>query len=32
MFARPWAKLWEEHHEKGMTRPAPPDPEKLLFD
>jgi hypothetical protein len=21
MFGRPWAKLWEEYHEKGMQRP-----------
>ena len=28
MFGRPWAKLWEEYHEKGMTRPA----EKDIFD
>jgi hypothetical protein len=28
MFGRPWAKIWEEYHEKGMQRPA----EKDLFD
>jgi hypothetical protein len=28
MFGRPWAKLWEEYHEKGMTRPE----EKDIFD
>ena len=27
MYDRPWAKLWEEYHEKGMQRP----PEKELF-
>ena len=32
MFDRPWARLWEEYHEKGMTRPERPDPAKLLFD
>ena len=32
MFDRPWARLWEEYHEKGMTRPQPADPAKLLFD
>ena len=21
MFGRPWAQIWEEHHEKGMQRP-----------
>jgi len=21
MYGRPWAQLWEEYHEKGMTRP-----------
>ena len=25
MYGRPWAKLWEEYHEKGMTRPAEKD-------
>jgi hypothetical protein len=27
MYDRPWAKIWEEHHEKGMQRP----PEKELI-
>ena len=22
MYNRPWAKIWEEYHEKGMQRPA----------
>jgi hypothetical protein len=26
MFGRPWAKIWEEYHEKGMSRPAEEDP------
>jgi len=26
-YGRPWAKIWEEYHEKGMTRP----PEKDIF-
>ena len=21
MYGRPWAKIWEEYHEKGMQRP-----------
>jgi hypothetical protein len=21
MYGRPWAKVWEEHFEKGMTKP-----------
>ena len=25
MFGRPWAALWEEYHEQGMTRPADDD-------
>ena len=25
MFGRPWAKIWEEYHEKGMKRPAEKD-------
>jgi len=25
MYGRPWAKLWEEHHEKGMKRPQGKD-------
>jgi hypothetical protein len=28
VYSRPWAKIWEEYHEKGMKRP----PEKDLFD
>jgi hypothetical protein len=28
IFGRPWARIWEEYHEKGMQRP----PEKDLFD
>jgi len=30
MFERPWAKIWEEYHEKGMQRP--PEKELLKFD
>jgi hypothetical protein len=30
MFGRPWAKLWEEHHEKGMQRPK--EKELITFD
>jgi hypothetical protein len=29
MYSRPWAKLWEEHFEKGMKRP--PEKELLTF-
>ena len=25
MFGRPWAKIWEEYHEKGMQRPQEKD-------
>ena len=25
MFGRPWAQIWEEHHEKGMARPKEKD-------
>ena len=25
MYARPWAKLWEQYHEQGMQRPAAED-------
>jgi hypothetical protein len=25
MFGRPWARIWERYHEKGMARPEPPD-------
>ena len=25
MFGRPWAKIWEEYHEQGMTRPKNED-------
>jgi hypothetical protein len=25
MFGRPWAKIWEEYHEPGMTRPKNED-------
>jgi hypothetical protein len=25
MFGRPWAQLWEEHHERGMQRPKGKD-------
>jgi hypothetical protein len=25
MLGRPWAQLWEEYHEKGMTRPQAND-------
>ncbi|HEX5106806.1 MAG TPA: hypothetical protein VFV95_00100 [Vicinamibacterales bacterium] len=32
MYARPWARLWETHHEKGMQRPdRSRDLEKLVF-
>jgi hypothetical protein len=27
MYGRPWAKIWEDYHEKGMQRP----PEKEIF-
>jgi hypothetical protein len=27
LFDRPWARIWEEYHEKGMQRPK----EKELF-
>ena len=30
MFGRPWAKIWEEYHEKGMQRP--PEKELITFD
>ena len=30
MFDRPWAKLWEEYHEKGMQRPK--EKELIKFD
>ena len=29
MYDRPWAKIWEEHHEKGMQRP--PEKEIISF-
>ena len=25
MLGRPWAKIWEEYHEKGMQRPQEKD-------
>ena len=25
MFGRPWAQIWEEHHERGMERPRSDD-------
>ena len=25
LYARPWARLWEQHHEQGMSRPEPAD-------
>ena len=28
MYGRPWAQIWEEYHEKGMTKPKAVD----LFD
>jgi hypothetical protein len=28
MFGRPWAEIWEEHHEQGMERPEDDD----IFD
>ena len=28
MFGRPWAHVWEEYFEKGMSKPEPPD----IFD
>ena len=30
MYARPWAKIWEEYHEKGMQRPR--EKELITFD
>jgi hypothetical protein len=30
MFDRPWGKIWEEFHEKGMQRP--PEKELIKFD
>jgi hypothetical protein len=30
VFGRPWAQIWEEYHEKGMTRP--PEKELIRFD
>ena len=30
MYDRPWAKLWEEHFEKGMQRPQ--EKEIISFD
>jgi hypothetical protein len=30
MFERPWAKIWEEYHEKGMQRPK--EKELIKFD
>ena len=30
MYGRPWAKIWEEYHEKGMQRPA--EKELIKFD
>ena len=30
MYGRPWAKIWEEYHEKGMQRP--PEKELIKFD
>jgi hypothetical protein len=30
MYGRPWAKIWEEYHEKGMKRP--PEKELIKFD
>jgi hypothetical protein len=30
MYDRPWARIWEEHHEKGMQRP--PRKELSIFD
>ena len=29
VFARPWAKIWEQYYEQGMKNPEPPDE---LFD
>src|SRR5690606_149086 len=29
MFGRPWAQIWEQHHEEGMQRP---DATEELFD
>jgi hypothetical protein len=30
MYDRPWAHIWEEYHEKGMTRP--PRKELSIFE
>ena len=30
MYGRPWAKIWEEYFEKGMSRPA--DKPLIAFD
>jgi hypothetical protein len=30
VYDRPWAKIWEEYHEKGMQRPA--EKELLTFE
>ena len=29
VYDRPWARIWEEYHEKGMKRPAEKDPFEL---
>ncbi|HTB65307.1 MAG TPA: hypothetical protein VK727_03715 [Steroidobacteraceae bacterium] len=31
VFARPWAKIWEQYYEQGMKNPEPPD-ELFNFD
>jgi hypothetical protein len=30
MFNRPWARIWEQYFEQGMTKPAPAG--KDIFD
>jgi hypothetical protein len=30
LFDRPWARIWEEHHEQGMQRPK--EKELIKFD
>jgi len=31
LFDRPWARIWEEYHEKGMQRPQQ-EKELIKFD
>jgi hypothetical protein len=32
MFGRPWAEIWEEHHEQGMQRPDDAAGDIFSFD